>query len=137
MKTITKCESKHRRRGLLLSLLSAGVVATFMAGCADTGHVTAYDSSYYYPTGNYVRDYAGYTQSYPYSRNQRRGKVAKLFGQFTIVHSYLSFPENTSPGWPEERLTVSLIRLAISATHLSTAPRQCDCRARAFDHSMG
>ncbi len=67
MKTITKCESKHRRRGLLLSLLSAGVVATFMAGCADTGHVTAYDNSYYYPTGNYVRDYAGYTQSYPYS----------------------------------------------------------------------
>jgi len=29
--------------------------------------VTAYDEGYYYPTGNYVRDYAGYTQSYPYS----------------------------------------------------------------------
>lgn len=64
---MSKYEARHRKRGLLLSLLCAGVVAAFLGGCADTGHVTAYDSSYYYPTGSYVRDYAGYTQSYPYS----------------------------------------------------------------------
>lgn len=66
MKTITKCESKHRSRGLLLSLLCTGVVASFMMGCAETVPVTAYDSAYYYPTGDYVRDYNGYYQSYPY-----------------------------------------------------------------------
>src|SRR5204863_131538 len=43
MKTIKKCGSKHRRRGLLLSLLCAGVVATFMTGCAEAPYVTAYD----------------------------------------------------------------------------------------------
>jgi hypothetical protein len=66
MKTITKCESKHRRRRLLLSLLCVSVVATFMAGCAEAPYVTAYDEGYYYPTGNIVRDYSGYYQAYPY-----------------------------------------------------------------------
>ena len=67
MKTITNRQAKRCKRTLWLSLLCAGVVATFMAGCADTGYVTAYDSGYYYPTGSYVRDYTGYYQSYPYS----------------------------------------------------------------------
>ena len=57
MKTTNKYGSKHRRRGLLLSLLCAGVVATFLAGCAEAPYVTAYDEGYYYPTGNAVRDY--------------------------------------------------------------------------------
>jgi hypothetical protein len=62
-----KTTTKHRKRGLLLSLLCAGVVATFLGGCAETPYVTAYDTGYYYPTGSYVRDYWGYYQSYPYS----------------------------------------------------------------------
>jgi hypothetical protein len=66
MKTITKSESKPRRRGLLLSLLCVGCIATFMAGCAEAPPVTAYDQGYYYPTGNPERDYWGYYQAYPY-----------------------------------------------------------------------
>jgi hypothetical protein len=46
MKTITK----HRKRGLLLSLLCAGVVAAFLGGCAEGPYMTAYDTGYYYPT---------------------------------------------------------------------------------------
>ncbi len=60
MKRITKCKSKHGDRGLLLSLVCAGVVATSMAGCAEAPYVTAHDSGYYYPTdptGNNVQDY--------------------------------------------------------------------------------
>jgi hypothetical protein len=68
MKRITKCERKHRRRGALLSLLCAGVVALFITGCAETPYVTtAYDSGYYYPSGSCWRDYDGYYQAYPFS----------------------------------------------------------------------
>ena len=66
MKRITKRERKHRRRGLLLSLVCAGVVATFIAGCAEAPYVTTHDTGYYYPTGDSVRDYWGYYQAYPY-----------------------------------------------------------------------
>jgi hypothetical protein len=66
MKATRKSEGKHRKGGLLLSLLCTGVAAIFMGGCAEAPPVTAYDTSYYYPSGNYVRDYNGYTQSYPY-----------------------------------------------------------------------
>jgi LysM repeat protein len=41
MKTITECESKHRKGGLLFSLVCAGVIATFMAACAEAPTVTA------------------------------------------------------------------------------------------------
>ena len=44
MKRITKCKGKHGERGLVLSLMCAGVVATFMAGCAEAPYVTAHDS---------------------------------------------------------------------------------------------
>jgi Carboxypeptidase regulatory-like domain len=44
MKRITKCKSKHGERGLVLSLMCAGVVATSMAGCAEAPYVTAHDS---------------------------------------------------------------------------------------------
>jgi hypothetical protein len=63
MKTITK----NRKRGLLLSLLCAGVVATFLGGCAEEPYVTAYDNGYYYPTSYYTPTY--YDYSYPYYSN--------------------------------------------------------------------
>ena len=63
MKTITKCETKGRKRGLLLSLLCAGVVAAFLGGCAESPYVTTYDNGYYRPTAYYTPDY-GYPYSY-------------------------------------------------------------------------
>ncbi len=60
----TKCESKHSKRGLLLSLLCAGVVAAFLGGCAEGPYVTAYDSGYYYPTSYYTPGYDYYPYSY-------------------------------------------------------------------------
>jgi hypothetical protein len=61
MKTITKSKSMRRSRALLLSVLCAGVVATFMVGCAEAPYVTAYDAGYYYPTTYYA---PGYPYSY-------------------------------------------------------------------------
>jgi len=74
MKTITNCEARHRKRALWLSLLCAGVVATFLSGCAEGPYMTAYDSGYYYPTAYYTPnyyDYYGYPYSYyrPYTRS--------------------------------------------------------------------
>jgi len=60
MKTITNCEARPRKRRLLLSLLCAGVVATFLGGCAEGPYVTAYDTGYYYPTAYYTPDYDDY-----------------------------------------------------------------------------
>src|SRR5204863_2432689 len=88
MKTIKKCGSKHRRRGLLLSLLCAGVVATFMTGCAEAPYVTAYDSGYYYPSGSYVRDYTGYYQSYPYSDSYNGPRYRIIAGQHVYEPYY-------------------------------------------------
>jgi hypothetical protein len=56
----TKYESKHGKRELLLSLLCAGVVATFLSGCAEGPYMTAYDGGYYYPTAYYTPDYYDY-----------------------------------------------------------------------------
>jgi hypothetical protein len=61
MKTPTK--SKRHSRALLLSILCAGVVATFLSGCAEGPYVTAYDTGYY-PTSYY--GYYGYPYSYYY-----------------------------------------------------------------------
>src|SRR5438067_12411277 len=88
MKTIKKCGSKHRRRGLLLSLLCAGVIATFMIGCAEAPYVTAYDSGYYYPSGSYVRDYTGYYQSYPYSDSYNGPRYRIIAGQHVYEPYY-------------------------------------------------
>jgi hypothetical protein len=61
MKTIMKCETKPRKRGLWLALLCAGVVAaTFLGGCAEGPYMTAYDGGYYYPTAYYTPDYYDY-----------------------------------------------------------------------------
>jgi hypothetical protein len=64
MKTITKSKSMRRSRAFLLSVLCAGVVATFMGGCAEGPYVTAYDTGYYYPTAYYAPDYYDYPYSY-------------------------------------------------------------------------
>ena len=61
MKTLMK--SKRHSRGLLLSILCAGILATFLGGCAEGPYVTAYDTGYY-PTGYY--GYYGYPASYYY-----------------------------------------------------------------------
>jgi hypothetical protein len=88
MKTITKCESKHRRRGLLLSLLCAGVVVAFMAGCAEAPSVTAHDEAYYYPTGNPVLDYNGYYQAYPFQDSPNGPRYRIIADQ----HVYEPYP---------------------------------------------
>jgi hypothetical protein len=60
-------KSKRRCPALLLSILCAGVVATFLGGCAEGPYVTAYDTGYY-PSTYYTRDYTyyGYPTSYYY-----------------------------------------------------------------------
>jgi hypothetical protein len=60
----TKFELKQRKRGLLLSLFCAGVIATFMGGCAEGPYMTAYDGGYYYPSAYYTRGY--YSNPYSY-----------------------------------------------------------------------
>lgn len=63
----TKSKSEHNKRGLLLSLLCAGVIAAFLGGCADTGYVTAYDTDGYYRTAYYTPTYSDYSYyGYPY-----------------------------------------------------------------------
>jgi hypothetical protein len=69
MNTITKSKSMNGSRGFLLSLLCAGVVASFLGGCAEGPYATAYDSGYYYPAAYYRPGY-GYDNGYygyPYS----------------------------------------------------------------------
>jgi hypothetical protein len=62
-----KTTAKHRKRGLLLSLFCAGVVATFLGGCAESPYVTTYDNGYYYPSAYYTPTrYEYYPSSYYY-----------------------------------------------------------------------
>ena len=56
----------RRSRAFLLSVLCAGVVATFLGGCAEGPYVTAYDGGYYYPTAYYTPAYDYYTRPYSY-----------------------------------------------------------------------
>lgn len=66
MKTTMK--SKRHSRALLLSILCAGVITTFLGGCAEGPYMTAYDSGYYYPTTYYTPSYSSdYYYGYPYS----------------------------------------------------------------------
>jgi hypothetical protein len=63
----TKTKSK-RRIPVLLSILCAGLVATFLGGCAE-GPYVAYDTGYYpggYYTPNSYNYYYGYPSSYYY-----------------------------------------------------------------------
>ena len=70
-------KSKRRSRALLLSILCAGVVATFLGGCAEGPYMTAYDTGYYYPTTYYTPPaysydyYNGYPSSYYYAPGTR------------------------------------------------------------------
>jgi hypothetical protein len=62
MKTTTKSK---RRIPVLLSILCAGLVATFLGGCAEGPYVaydTGYPTAYYTTTRTY--DYYGYPYSY-------------------------------------------------------------------------
>ena len=76
MKTTTdmsKYEARHRKRGLLLSLLCAGAVAIFVSGCTDTGYYSTYDRTYYPTTygAYYTPDYGYYdSYGYPYSSSR-------------------------------------------------------------------
>jgi len=83
-----KTKTKHRKRGLLLSLLYAGVIATFMSGCAEYPYVTAYDTGYWYPTGSYFRDYDGYYQAYPFSETPNGPRYRIIDGE----HVYEPYP---------------------------------------------
>jgi hypothetical protein len=62
----TPMKSKRHSPALLLSILCAGVVASFLGGCAEGPYMTAYDSGYYrstyYTPQSY--DYYGYPYSY-------------------------------------------------------------------------
>ena len=83
-----KTKAKLRRRGLLLSLLCAGVVATFLGGCVEAPYVTTKDTGYYYPTGNPVRDYWGYYQPYPFSDTPNGPRYRIIDGE----HVYEPYP---------------------------------------------
>ena len=61
MKTTMKSK---RRSTALLSILCAGLVTTFLGGCAEGPYVTAYDAGYY-PAGYYTG--YSYYDPYPYS----------------------------------------------------------------------
>jgi len=83
MKTTMK--SKRHSRALLLSILCAGVVATFLGGCAEGPYMTAYDSGYYYPTTYYTPSYSydyyyGYPYSYYYGPNYTRTRYYTTYG---------------------------------------------------------
>jgi len=63
----TKMKSKRHSRALLLSILCAGVVATFLGGCAEGPYVATYDTGYYptaYYTPSYYRTYSYYEPAY-------------------------------------------------------------------------
>jgi len=83
-----KTKTKYLKRGLLLSLFCPGVLAIFLSGCAEAPYVTAYDTGYYYPTGNPVRDYSGYSQSYPFSDTPDGPRYRIIDG----MHVYEPYP---------------------------------------------
>jgi hypothetical protein len=59
-----KTPTNSKRSSLLLSILCAGVVATFLGGCAEAPYVTTYDTGYY-PAAYYTPAY-DYTRTYSY-----------------------------------------------------------------------
>jgi hypothetical protein len=61
----TPMKSKRHSRAFLLSILCAGVVATFLGGCAERPYMTAYDTGYYRTTYYTPESYDYYR--YPYS----------------------------------------------------------------------
>jgi hypothetical protein len=64
MKTTMK---PKRRTPVILSILCAGLVATFLGGCAEGPYVATYDTGYY-PAAYYrTYSYYGYPTSYYYA----------------------------------------------------------------------
>ena len=90
MKTITKSKSMRRRRALLLSVLYAGVIATFIGGCAEGPYVTAHDGGYYYPTSYYAPDCDYY--GYPYSYYEYGPRYSR-----TVVRSGVRYYDSYGP----------------------------------------
>jgi hypothetical protein len=63
----TPMEPKRHSRALLLSILCAGVVPTFLGGCAEGPYVATYETGYYptaYYTPSYYRTYSYYEPAY-------------------------------------------------------------------------
>jgi len=75
----TTMKSKRHSRTLLLSVLCAGVVATFLGGCAEGPYMTAYDTGYTYPTAYYTPTYydTDYYYGYPSSYNYGYGPYSR------------------------------------------------------------
>jgi hypothetical protein len=92
----TKMKSKRRTRVFLLSVLCAGVVATFLGGCAESPYVTAYDGGYYYPTGYYTP----YTYEYGYPSSYY---YAPRYGR-TIVRSGVRYNDAYGPRYYGSRI---------------------------------
>ena len=80
MKTITECESKHCKAWPLLSLVCAGVIAIFMAGCAEapTASPEYHSSSRSYPPriGETVTQIGNPGPYYPTGILAARGAIA-------------------------------------------------------------
>ena len=85
----TKMKPKRRTRALLLSVLCAGVVATFLGGCAEGPYVAGYDTGYYYPTAYYTP----YTYEYGYPSSYYYGPVYDR----TIVRSGVRYNDAYGP----------------------------------------
>ena len=89
----TTMKSKRRSRTLLLSILCAGVITTFLGGCAEGPYVTAYDTGYY-PTTYYTPYsydyYSGYPSSYYYGYGpvSRRTYVSVGPGYSSYYYGY-------------------------------------------------
>jgi hypothetical protein len=84
MKTTMKSK---RRTPVLLSILCAGLVATFLGGCAEGPYAVAYDTGYY-PAGYYTTyDYYGYPYSYYYGPTYSR----------TVVRSGVNYSDAYGP----------------------------------------
>jgi len=73
----TPMKPKRHSRALLLSILCAGVVATFLGGCAEGPYMTAYDTGYTYPTTYYTPYSYDYYNGYPSSYYYGDGAMAQ------------------------------------------------------------
>ena len=96
MKTLMK--SKRHNRGLLLSILCAGVLATFLGGCAEGPYVTAYDTGYY-PTGYYTTyGYNGYPSSYYYGPTYD-GTIVRSGGRYNDAYGPRYYDRTVYGDW--------------------------------------
>lgn len=83
MKTTMKLK---RRTPVLLSILCAGLVATFLGGCAEGPYLAAYDTGYY-PAGYYT----------PYSYDYYYGYPSSYYYGDTVVRSGVRYSDAYGP----------------------------------------